>query len=126
MARESNIAYQTIDMVHITNPAEFAMYCISELSKRKPRAWFIDLVCNAKQMPKALQLQELLRKELEARHPWQRFGGDTVVIRINLEYAHELKAKQAMEAIINSHRKSGFVQDVKYLAPDGTELPIEY
>jgi hypothetical protein len=117
---ESNIAYIGVDMVHVTNPAAFAMSVINHLQKQKPRAWFVDIVHTGPQIPRALQLQELLQKELEARHPWQIYGGHTITICLNLSYSHRLKAREKMNAELER------TPNVRFRDPSGKEQPIEY
>ena len=123
---ESNIAYILVDMTVEKRPADIAMYQITELAKHKPQAWFVDIFHTAEQTPKALQLHELVRTELEARMPWEQHGTDAVTIMSNLNTSGHLRAKEKMQAEIAASQKMGKAQEVVVRDEHGSKTDIEF
>lgn len=122
----SNIAYILADM---TSPdvLHALEYQINELLPRKPQAWFCDIVAEQRHWHAALGLKTRIQQQLEKYNPWETYGGDAIVIELNMvPVKGELRAKAILKSQIGLAQKQGNAENVNLVDQNGKKLPFEY
>lgn len=124
-AAESSIVYLGVDVAHGQKLPE-AMAQLMMFRGKDLKAVFCDIRHTPNQTPFAMQLRAEMQCVVEELWPNIKDKPKNICIRLNIEGAHTLKARDKMYSIINTYKQQGSAQHVKFKAPDGRDQGVEF